>query len=316
MIKKTALFLAAIALQACSKPTQSDSMQKVRLAIGFIPNIQFAPLYVAQQQGYFAEEGLDLQISYGLGTDIFSLIGQNKTDIGLSDSDQLLAASEKGVKAQAFFQYYSQYPVSIVAKDPNLQKPEELAGKTIGVPELFGSSYIGLVEFLDKFNLNGKVKVERIGYTQLAALEKGLIDAAVCFSNNEPIVLKERGQSFTEWQVRDFSPLAGAAFLASSQALMQNRELYEKFSRALAKGIAFTRDQPAAAADIVMPIIGAAAEQRAFLLAALQATNSFYSPDGALSAQTYRFTAQRMFALGLLQKPAAIENLLFYFNEK
>ena len=128
-----------------------EKLQKLKLAIGYIPHIQFAPLYVAIEKGYYKDEGIDLEIEYGFGIDIFSLLVSSKIDIGLSDSDQLIIAGNNGMKLKAFYQYYQSYPITIVAKRDKIKNVGDLIGKTIGVPDFFGSSYIGLLIFLNKY---------------------------------------------------------------------------------------------------------------------------------------------------------------------
>ena len=232
------------------------AVEKVHLAIGYIPHVQFTPLYVGIAQGFYRQEGIDLEISYGFGVDVFSLLAAGSIDIGLSDSDQLVLAGSKGLGLAAVFQYYQRYPVSIVAKKATAAKPADLAGKVIGTPEMYGTSYIGLQLFLKKYGLADRAKVERIGYTQLESLEAGRVDAVVCFSNNEPIVLAAHGVPISEWLVRDFSTMVGASFISSRAIIAKRADALARFYRATKKAMAWTMDHRDEAFRIALQTVG------------------------------------------------------------
>jgi NitT/TauT family transport system substrate-binding protein len=46
-----------------------------------VPNVQFAPLYVAQQKGFFADEGLDVTMEYGYENDFVALAAQGERNL-------------------------------------------------------------------------------------------------------------------------------------------------------------------------------------------------------------------------------------------
>ena len=75
-----------------------------------------------------------------------------------------------------------------------LASPEDLRGLRIGIPETFGASYIGLRALLKAGGLTeADIDLQTIGYTQLAALTAGTVDAVVVYANNEPVVLAQEG---------------------------------------------------------------------------------------------------------------------------
>jgi len=280
-------FISALFLSVCiillAAPGAFSEKRTLNLAIGYIPHVQFAPLYVGMAKGYYEEENLDLRIEYGFGVDIFSLLVTGKIDLGLSDSDQLLIAGSKGLGLKAVFQYYQKYPVTIVANAERIRTPADFAGKRIGTPELFGTSYIGLRVFLEHFGITDKASVERIGYTQLPSFLSGKIDGVVCFSNNEPLQLKGSKVPFVRWDVKDFSNLVGASFITSDQVLKKRKDTIRAFVRATAKAVDYTVSHQAEAYDISERHIGKQTpEKRKFFLDALAATcDLFAHPAGA-----------------------------------
>ena len=141
--------------------TAHAQMNHLKLAIGYIPHIQFAPLYVGIEKGLYEARQIALDIEYGFGIDIFALLAQEKIDLGLSDSDQLVLAGAKDMDLVALLQYYQKYPVTLVAKSERIQVPEDFRGKRIGTPQTDGTSFIGLQLFLKEYGLEDQVEVEK-----------------------------------------------------------------------------------------------------------------------------------------------------------
>ena len=73
------LLLLSLILTGCaSTSTAAPARQAVRLPVGYIPNVQFAPLYVAIENGYFREEGLDVTVDYSMENDNLALLGADR----------------------------------------------------------------------------------------------------------------------------------------------------------------------------------------------------------------------------------------------
>ncbi len=288
-----------------------QQLSTVRLAIGYIPNIQFTPLYVGIDKGFYRDEGINLQIQYGFGIDIFSLLALKRIDVGLSDSDQLILAGSKGIGLQAIYQYYQSDPIAIVAKKEVVSRASDFAGKKIGTPELFGSSYIGLMLFLNHYHLTGKVAVERIGYSQIPALMSDRVAGAVCFITNETVKLRQLGIPIQEWDVRDFSNMVGSSFISSQAIIAERGDLLRRFIAGTRKATAYTVDHPEEALDIAMRYLDSAERsQRPFLAASLASTISlFRSPEayGAIAPAAYQGSIQSLAGIGMIPEsyPAA-----------
>ncbi|MCX7788241.1 MAG: ABC transporter substrate-binding protein [Spirochaetes bacterium] len=288
--------------------------QTIRVAIGYIPHIQFAPLYLGIEKGFYREEGLRLEIEYGFGMDIFSLLAAGKIDLGLSDSDQLIIAASKGVDLRAIFQYYQKYPVTILAKADRIKTPEDFKGKTIGTPELYGTSWIGLQLFLERFQLKEKVKIERIGYTQISTLLADRVDGAVCFSNNEPIQLKESGIRIVQWDVKDFSSMVGASFITSTSILSKKQGVLGAFVRATEKAIRYTIQHQEEAYQVSYPYIGKPDPVKGkFLQTVLKETCTLFEttgPFGSIDPTVYKDSISTLKRLGLIDREVPVEKII------
>lgn len=282
----------------------AQQLNQVKLAIAYIPNIQFTPLYVGMEKGFYRDAGIDLNIEYGFGMDIYSLLLAGKIDVGLADSDQLIIAGSKGLSLAAAFQYYQRYPVAIVAKKGEISSPADFAGKTIGVPELFGTSYIGLQLFLDRYNLKDKVHVEKIGYTQIPALLSNKIAGAVVFVTNETVKLRQMNVPINEWDVMSFSNLVSSSFISSKADLRKRGDVLARFFAATRKAMDYTAANLDESVAIAMKYInGADASQRPFLIRALGATADLWkSPNGYgfIDTARYQDSIRRMATMGLI----------------
>lgn len=310
--------LALVMVCAAAGALPAQSVRRLTLAIGYIPHIQFAPLYVGIEKGFYREAGIELKIEYGFGVDIFSLLSMGRVDIGLSDSDQLILAGEKGLGLKAIFQYYRTYPVTIVTNRPEIRTPADFAGRAIGTPELYGTSYIGLRLFLKEHGLDRSVEVERIGYTQVPSLLSGKVDGAVCFFNNEPVVFAAQGIDVRSWDVRDFSRMVGASFITSDRILDSKEELLERFTEATARAMEYTVRNPAEAVEISKRAIGNVdAAQAALLPEILGRTIRLFEGSeryGSLDAAAYRTSIRELQELGLISKVFPEENILHSFE--
>ena len=75
-------FLLIITLTACGNdPTgnlESGELTHIRLPMGYIPNVQYAPFYAAVEKGFFAEVGLEIEFDYSFETDGVALVGANE----------------------------------------------------------------------------------------------------------------------------------------------------------------------------------------------------------------------------------------------
>jgi NitT/TauT family transport system substrate-binding protein len=213
----------------------------VKIAMGYIPNVQFAPYYVAVEKGYFEEEGLNVTFDYGMSTDIMSLVAQGLVHFGISDGDQVILAREKGLPVRAVYSMYVKYPVGVVSlKEKGIATAASLKGRRVGLPGPYGSNYIGLQIILGSAGLGLKdIQAESIGYTQVENILAGRIDAAAVFVNNEPVVLAEMGEETNLISAHDITPMVSAAVIASDGLIGKDPALVQRFVRAVTRASDF-----------------------------------------------------------------------------
>lgn len=292
-------------------------IDQVKLAIGYIPHIQFSPLYVGIDKGFYKETGIELSIEYGFGLDIFSLLATERIDLGLSDSDQLIIAGTKNLDLKAVFQYYQDYPVSIVAKEDIIKIPSDFEGKKIGSPSLSGTSYIGLKLFLDRYGLTDSVTIEQIGYTQIPSLLSDKIEGVVCFYNNEPVQIRLMDTKIRSWNVKDFSNMVGASFISSDSIIKNRKDVLARFIEATKKAIAYTTRNQDEAVEISLKYIGNVQKDKIpFIKEVLRVTCGLFESSeeyGYLDKGRYEESIEVLRKLKLIDRTIPAETILYGF---
>lgn len=151
------LVIAALAgVSACQTPTETptavedteattdtaeatpESLTTVRFTLSWLLQGVDAPLTLAIERGYFAEEGLDVQIERGYGSaDTSSKIAAGQYDMGFGDMYSMIEFNERNPddKMIVVAVPYNKAPFAIVTtQDSGINSVQDLAGKTLGAP--------------------------------------------------------------------------------------------------------------------------------------------------------------------------------------
>ncbi len=240
------LLLAACTASTPLAPTAPPVLRKFKLPMGFIASVQYANFYVAVEKGYFAAEGMEIEFDYSFETNGVQLVGANERPFAVVSGEQVLLARAQGLPVKYVMAWFQKFPVAVVSKaEAGLKTPADLRGKTIGVPTLDGANFIGLHALLAAEGIPAaEVNIEAIGFNQVEALNAGRVDAAVVYSNNEPIRLAAQGQTLNVIQVSDYATLAANGILSNEDTLAKDPALVRSFVRALIKGTQAVIDNP------------------------------------------------------------------------
>jgi NitT/TauT family transport system substrate-binding protein len=129
--------------------------------------------------------------------------------------------------------------------DQGIHTPADLKGKKIGLPGLYGASYVGLRALLNAGGLREEdVKLDSVGYNQIEALVSGRDEAVVIYANNEPIQLEAQGYQVDVLRVADYVSLASNGLLSNEKTIAENPDLIRKMVQATLKGVAFSLNSP------------------------------------------------------------------------
>lgn len=268
MFKKIVLLMLGlmVSLSACGKPqggNAADAVRKIKLPMGYIQNIQYAPFYVAVDKGYFAEEGIEIEFDYSFETDGVALVGAGELPFAVASGEQVLLARSQGLPVVYTFAWYQQFPISVIsAPGLNINQPADLRGQTIGLPGLFGANYIGLQALLFSAGLTpDDVKMDAIGFNQVEAFAAKQNNIVVGYAANEPIVLNSQGFAVNELRVADYVQLTANGLISSEMTIKNEPDLVRSMARALARGIADTNANPDQAYQVSLKFVENLADQ-------------------------------------------------------
>lgn len=306
-------------LTACQAVPQSiGPIQHIRLPMGYIPNIQYAPFYVAIERGYFAEAGFEIEFDYSFETDGVLLVGAGEAPFALVSGEQVLLAREQGLPVVYVAAWWQQYPVAVVAKaESGIQAPQDLLGKRIGLPGLFGANYIGLRALLNEVGIaESEVTLDSIGFNQVQALAADQEQAVVGYVNNEPIQLEAQGYEVNVIRVADYVQLAANGILTNETMIAEHPEQVRAFVGAFLRGLADTLADPDAAFEISKAYIDSLAEadeatQKEILALSIEFWGA--SPLGFSQPEAWENMQATLLDLGLLSAPMNLDQA--YSNE-
>ena len=261
MFKKIVLLTLglAIGLMGCApRAVQTEAaLRHIVLPMGYIPNVQFAPMYVAIEKGFFAEEGIEIEFDYSFETDGVALVGAGELQFVVASGEQVLLARSQGLPVVYTFAWYQDFPVSVVAKsEAGVIIPQDLKGRRIGLPGLYGANYIGLRALLDAGKLTeSDVTLDSVGFNQVELMLTGAQDVVVGYTANEPIQLRAQGIAVTELRVSDYVQLASNGILTSEKVIAENPELVRAFVGAFLRGVQYALANPNEAYALCEPHI-------------------------------------------------------------
>jgi NitT/TauT family transport system substrate-binding protein len=279
--------------------------------MGFVPNVQFAPFYVAVERGYFAAEGLAVEFDYGMEHDLLQLVGTNKRQFVVGSGDQVILARAQGLPVVYVMNWYRRFPI-VVFSLQDLEKPEDLVGKKVGIPGLFGASYVGWQALLYATGIDPtKVQLEAIGFTQAEAVAAGQVDAAVGYAMNEPVRLQQEGHNPQVIVVADYIDLVANGIITNEQTIQEQPDLVQRVVRAALRGLKDTIEDPEAAFEITLKFVPEAAQQREAQLAVLREAIEYWKADRLGYSDPAAWEASQRFLkdVGLIQETMDVSTL-------
>jgi NitT/TauT family transport system substrate-binding protein len=238
--------LAVIMLLTACAGADAEESAVIKLPVGYIPNVQFAPLYVAIDKGFYSDEGLQVEMDYNMETDSVALLGAGELQFAVVSGEQVLLGRAQGLPVVYVMAWYQDFPVGVTSlANAEIAAPEDLCGKRVGIPGLYGASYIGFKALLNAGGLEeSDVTLDSIGYTQVESLASGVEDAVVVYISNEPIKLASEGYDVNTLAVSDHLSLVANGLVTSEAVISEHPKLVGAMVCGTLKGIQYTIDHP------------------------------------------------------------------------
>lgn len=268
----------------------AQESDEIGFFLTFVPNIQFAPVYVAIEKGYAAANEFQLNIEHGdepVGVD---LIAADRIPFGVISGEQVLLARAGGRPVVYIYEWFQSYPVGVVVPDTSdIESVSDLAGKTVGIAGRFGASYSGLTALLSANGLSeSDINLEPIGFAAADVVCANRLDAAVVYVNNEPLQIKQRADAgecgdiseVSLLYVSESADLVSNGLVTSEALIAENPEMVAQFVEMFDQSVRDVINNPAEAylisldyvenlpadEDLVTALEAASEQQKAFLL--------------------------------------------------
>ncbi len=307
----------SVMLAACTGASTPAAKSKVRLPMGFIANVQYAPFYMAVDKGYFAAEGIEIEFDYKFETDGVKLVGAGELPFAVVSGEQVVLARAQGLPVKYVAQWYRKYPIALFSlAEKGINSPADLKGKTVGLPGFFGATYVGWRAYLQANGLQeSDVNAQEIGFTQAAAVQQGKVDAAVGYVVNEPIVLTQNGFKVTTVNIGEQVDMVANGLMTNEKTIKDNPALVKGMVKALMRGIDDTIKNPDEAMKVTAKFVEGFktddATQKAVLAATIE--NMKGAKLGVSDPAAWTNTQDILLTMGQVKEKADINS--FFTNE-
>jgi ABC-type nitrate/sulfonate/bicarbonate transport system substrate-binding protein len=215
-------------------------------------NLPFVGAYIAQERGYFAEQGLNVEITHSSGQgEHLKLLLQGSVDVTTGDADSVLARRSEGLPVVSIALLGQRGQRAFAVQDGSeIRKPEDFEGKLVGYKVYQTPDYLALLAMtgVDR----SKVQEVPVGFDP-RLLAAGKVDVYPVFESNEPEILNRLGVPTRLIRPSDYGvPTLGLTYLTRQQLVDSDPSALERFMKATLHGIEDARRDPEAATDIIM----------------------------------------------------------------
>ena len=238
----------ALACAAALAPIAASAQTKVDFILNWVPGGDHAPYYFARKQGWYAKEGIDLNLEPGRGSALATQkVGAGANPIGLADMGGVLVAKGKGADLVAVYNVYANSPQGLYwLKSSGIRSVKDLVGKKIGNPAADGARTMWPA--LAKANGIDPKSVTWVNIdanAKLSALKAKSIDATTSFYNIHHIFQAELGEDmgFLAWRDAGLNPY-GNSIVVNADFLAKNRPLVDRFVKVTQRAFAACVAQP------------------------------------------------------------------------
>ena len=310
------LLVAALVAACGAMPAAPTARRALHFMAGYKPqaNLPFVGAYMAQQRGYFAEHGLDVEITHAAGQgEHLKLLLQGTVQVTTGDADSVILRRAEGlpVVAVALLGQRGQRAFA-VQENSEIRSPKDFEGKTVGYKVYQTPDYLAMLA------ANGvdrsRIQEVPVGFDP-RLLAAGKVDVYPAFESNEPEQLLRLGVPVRLFRPSDYGvPSLGLTYMSRQQLVDDDPELLERFLIATLRGIRDAQADPEAATDVVMQF--APNEDRAHQLAMLKVELDMADGPvaraqglGWATADQWQAFHDSLLAHGGLTKPVPVEQV-------
>lgn len=234
----------------------SSLSTRTTLLLNWYANPYHTPIFVANQLGFYLEEGIKLAILEPTDpSDVTELVGLGKVDFGVKAMIHTVAAKAKGYPVTSIGTLLDEPPTGLIAlKSSGIQSFHDIIGKRVGYIGEFGKKIIDDLAELAGISPETYQTV-RIGMNVSDAICRDIIDMGIGFINFQRIELEEKKGETVFLRLDQLAGLGCCCFCSIQfiipEQTLQKPELIQGFLKATQRGAAFTTEQPDEAYELL-----------------------------------------------------------------
>lgn len=255
------LMLACLVTAGCvpqpAKPAPETA--SMTFMAGYKPqaNLPFVGVYVAQEKGFFQEEGLSVTIEHSPGKgEHLQLVASGKVQVTTQDAAvMLMRRADPGLPlvSIALIGQHGQQAFAALA-DKGFKTPKDWEGHIVGYKGTPPPDLLALIQAAGADP--EKIELVNVGFDP-RLLTEGKVDVYPVYESNEPYLMQGWGYALTQWKASEYGvPTLGLAYVTSEETLASQPDALARFLRAAIKGIAYAGEHPDEAVDYVLKYTG------------------------------------------------------------
>lgn len=243
--------------KAQPKEENGKKLDNISIMLDWYPNAVHSAFYVAQEKGYFKEEGLNVKIEMPADTnDPLKLAATGKVDLAISYQNQTILSKSEGIPiiSVAALVRHSLDEL-MMKKSSGIHSPKDLEGKNVG----YSSSELSEAIIKTMVEADGgdfsKVKMTDVGWDLIPSVATDRVDAIIGgYINHEFVLLNKEGYDMKSIQNSDYDvPDNYELILVTGQKTFhQKRDAIKRFWKAVAKGQEEVKKNPKEGLQILL----------------------------------------------------------------
>lgn len=248
---------AVVAVMLALATPAAHGQEKLKVALNWnAPNAGFVHHYAAKKMGFYAAEGLDVELLALPGSvPAVTSVAAGEAQLGQAGADAILVGMSQGAPLKVVWLFYQATPTGVIAtKKSNIRTLADLRGKTVSTA-VASPEGILLRARLREAGLNPDRDVTLLNVAPAAKLTmmlSGQADASTGFVNFQMIQAQMQGQDVTFIPFStEKQPLYGHAIFVTEKFLKEKPDLIRRYLKATIAGLLWARDNVDKAVDLV-----------------------------------------------------------------
>ena len=309
------IFIAlALIILSCA---DTDKTQ-VQFILDWKAQMEHAGFFVAEQKGFYEQEGLEVKILEGSGAPTAArVVGNGTYKLGVASGSATVMARARNIPIVSLAVINQQTPVVVYSLvEKNITMPQDLIGKSIGV-NIGGTKHREFQAFLRHQNIPEE-DIQLMGMSEAspAPLLAGQVDAMLGYTEDQPVTVELQGHAVNRLALSDYGiDVYSTNIIANESFLKENPDLVKRFLRASLRGWQHAVNHPE---DAVAAYMAARPESdeafnRAnfkYLIPLLQSADTQQQGLGAQTEAKWQQTQDILHSLGMIEQKVDLD-LLF-----